>query len=245
MKAVLAWHRERMPILLFGLLSVYLGLAATDASTVPQESSPLMFAVQVLAAWCLVAAFRIQDDIYDLPRDAVRTPYRVLVGVSDLRPFWFTALGLLTVGSLLLLVLTGWLGPALVLALAVCFDGLYRFGLGYREYWVLLKYPIIVVAIGAEHWAAPLLVYLCFGIYERIQDESLREKPGSMLILICYFVCVGLVTVMSVNGSWWLWMVAWSATTALSLLAYTRRLPALAPAFFVFSALVFQGARNG
>ena len=130
MNAVLAWRRERLPMLLFGMLSVYLVLAASGTDDVFQVGTLLPFAIQVLAAWCLVAAFRILDEIADLPQDVVRTPDRVLVGVSDLRPFWFTALGLLAIGSLFLLVLTGWVGPVLVIGLAVCFGGFYHAGLG-------------------------------------------------------------------------------------------------------------------
>jgi hypothetical protein len=239
MSAVLAWRRERLPMLLFGMLSVYLGLAASGVNNAFQVGTLLVFAMQVLAAWCLVAAFRILDDIADLPRDVVRTPDRVLVGVSNLRPFWFTALGLLAIGSLILLVLTGWFGPVLVVALAVCFGGFYRAGLGHREYWVLLKYPLFVLALGAEHWTTPLLVYLCFSIYERIQDSALREAPGALLILIYHFLCAGLITAMAVNDSWWLWMMAWSVATALSVLAYTQKWPAFAPVFFIFSIFVF------
>ena len=128
MSTVLAWRRERLPMPLFGMLSVYLGLAATGADDAFQVGSLLLFAIQVLAAWCLVAAFRILDDIADLPQDVVRTPNRVLVGVSDLRPFWFAALGLLVIGSLFLLVLTGWVGPVLVIGLVVSFGGFYRAG---------------------------------------------------------------------------------------------------------------------
>ena len=91
MNIVLAWRRERLPMLLFGMLSVYLGLAASGVRDTIQVDTLLVFAMQVFAAWCLVAAFRILDDIADRPLDAVRTPDRVLVGVSDLRPFWFAA----------------------------------------------------------------------------------------------------------------------------------------------------------
>lgn len=247
MNSVLAWRRERLPMLLFGMLSFYLALAASGVNDAFKVETLSAFALQVLAAWCLVAAFRILDDIADLPRDAVRTPDRVLVGVSDLRPFWFTALGLFVMASLILLSLTGWLGPILVLVVAVCLGGFYRAGLGHPEYWVLLKYPIFVLALGAEHWTTPVLVYLCFGIYERIQDSKLREAPGALLILLCYFFCAGLVTVLAVNGSWYLWMTAWAAATLLSLLAYTRKSSEPATvldfSFFVFSVFVFQGTR--
>ncbi len=243
MSAVLAWRRERMPMLLFGMLSVFLGLAASGADVTLQVSALLLFAMQVLAAWCLVAAFRILDDIENLPQDAVRTPDRVLVGVSDLRPFWFAALGLLAIGSLFLLVLTGWVGPVLVIGLAVCFCGFYRAGLGHREYWVLLKYPLFVIALGADHWTTPVLVYLCFSIYEHIEDSALREAPGALLILIPHLLSAGIVTAMAVSFSWW-WMLAWSAATVLSILAHVRKWPALAPVFFIFSIFVFLGARH-
>lgn len=244
MSAVLAWRRERLPMLLFGMLSVYLSLAASDVNHAFQVGTLSVFAMKVLAAWCLVAAFRILDDIADLPRDLVRTPDRVLVGVSNLWPFWFTALSLLAIGSLILLMLMGWFGPLLIVALAVCFGGLYRAGLGHREYWVLLKYPLFVLALGTEHWTTPLLVYLCFSIYERIQDSALREAPGALLILIYLFLGAGLVTAMAVNDAWWLWVMAWAAATGLSFLAYIQKWPAFAPTFFIFSILVFQGTRH-
>jgi hypothetical protein len=243
MSAVLTWRRERLPMLLFGMLSVYLALAAAGVEDKLQVGALLLFAMQVLAAWCLVAAFRILDDIADLPRDLVRTPDRVLVGVSDLRPFWFAALGLLAIGSLILLVLTGWLGPALVIGLAACFGGFYRAGLGHREYWVLLKYPLFVIALGAEHWTTPVLLYLCFSIYEHIDDSALREAPGALLILIFHVLSAGLVTAIAVGNSWW-WMPAWIAAAALSVLAQVRNWPALAPVFLIFSIFVFQGARH-
>ena len=244
MSAVLAWRRERLPMLLFGMLSVYLGLAASGEVDVFQVGALLLFARQVLAAWCLVAAFRILDDIADLPHDVVRTPDRVLVRVSDLRPFRLAALGLLAIGSLFLLVLTGWVGPVLVIGLAVCFGGFYRAGLGHREYWVLLKYPLFVIALGAEHWTTPVLVYLCFSIYERIEDSALREAPGALLILIPHLLSAGLITALAVSDSWWWWMLAWSAATVLSVLAHVRKWPALAPVFFIFSILVFLGTRH-
>lgn len=244
MNAVLAWRRERMPMPLFGVLSVYLGLAASGVNIKFQVDTLLVFSMQVLAAWCLVAAFRIQDDIADLPLDVIRTPNRVLAGVSNLQPFYFTGLGLLAFSSALLLVLTGWFGPVLVVGLAICFSGFYSVGLGHREYWVLLKYALFVIALGAEHWTTPVLVYLCFGIYERIEDSALREAPGTLFILIFHFLGAGLLTAMVVNDSWWLWMAAWSTATALSVLAYTRKWPALAPVFFIYSVFIFQATRH-
>ena len=244
MNVVLAWRRERMPMPLFGALSVYLGLATLNLNDTFHVDTLVVFAIQVLAAWCLVAAFRILDDITDLPLDLVRTPGRVLVGVSNLQPFYFAGLGLLTAGSLLLLAVTGWFGPVLVVGLAICFAIFYRAGLGHREYWVLLKYPLIVTALGAEEWTTPVLVYLCFGIYERIEDSVLREAHGALLTLTYHFLCVGLLTAMAVNDSWWFWMMAWSSATALSVLAYSRKWPSLAPVFFIYSLFVFQGTQN-
>jgi hypothetical protein len=243
MSAVLTWRRERLPMLLFGMLSVYLALAATGAEDTLQVGVLLLFAMKVFAAWCLVAAFRILDDIADLPRDVVRTPDRVLVGVSDLRPFWFAALGLLTIGSMTLLVLTSWVGPVLVIGLAACFGVFYRAGLGHREYWVLLKYPLFVIALGAEQWTTPVLLYLCFCIYEHIEDSALREAPGALLILIFHILSAGLVTAMAVGESWW-WMPAWTAAAALSVFAQVRNWPSLAPVFLIFSIFAFQGARH-
>ena len=115
---------------------------------------------------------------------------------------------------------------------------------GHREYWVLLKYPFFVIALGAEHWTTPVLVYLCFSIYERIEDSALREAPGALLILILHFLSAGLITAMVVGDSWRWWMLAWSTATALSVLAHVRKWPTLAPVFFIFSVFVFQETRH-
>ena len=45
MSTVLAWRRERLPMPLFGMLSVYLGLAATGADDAFQVGSLQLFAI--------------------------------------------------------------------------------------------------------------------------------------------------------------------------------------------------------
>ena len=239
MSAVLAWRRERLSIPLFGTLSVYLCLAASGGA----ELSLLLLTCQVLAAWCLVAAFRIWDDIADRPRDAVATPRRVMVGVTDLRPFWAVSVTLLALGALGTFAFTGWFGPLLVGGLAICFGVLYHIGLGHREHWVLLKYPLMVTALGAQSWTAPVLVYLSFSVYERIEDPALREAQGASLHLIPYLVGVGAVTFAAIGDSWW-WLGLWTLTAAVSVFALVGKRPMLAPAFFVFSIFVFQGSSH-
>lgn len=244
MSAVLAWGRERMPVVRFGLLSLYLGLAAFGSGNILQVAELETLSIQVVAAWCLVASFRILDDIADRPLDAIRQPDRVLVTVSSLRPFWMTAVGLFALGLVFLLMLGGWFGVALVMALALCFAGLYRVGAGCREYWVLLKYPVFVVALGAGQWTTPLLVFLSLAIYEHIEDSDLRESPGTFPILVFFFICAGFATALAVDGTWWFWAVAWASATALSSIAYAGGWAALAPVYLIFSVLVFQGGHH-
>jgi hypothetical protein len=240
MSAVLAWRRERLSVPLFGMLAIYLGIAAAGTLGRMRGHAWVGLVLQVLSAWWMVAAFRIWDDIADRSIDAVKSPDRVLVGVTDLRPFWILSLVLLGLGAVGALILTGWPGVGLVLMTAICFGGLYRLELGYRQHWVLAKYPLIVAALGAVNWTTLALVYLSFCIYERIDDPGLRQAPGAWLRLIPYLLLVGAVSAVALWDSW-LWVPLWALTAGLSTFAITHRRPLFAPLFFGFSLFVIQG----
>jgi hypothetical protein len=233
MTGVLDWRRERLSTPLFGALALFLSLSAGSVG--------LELGLQVLSAFCLVAAFRIWDDIADRSTDAAKASERVLLQITDLRPFWTTSLICWSLGTVGSLLLVGPVGPGLLLGTALCFGVLYSLKLGHRAHWVLLKYPVIVAALGATEWTTLALVYLCFCIYERIDDPELRRAPRALWRLSPYLVLTAGVTAAAVP-TLSTWALPWTVAMGLSLWALTYERVVLAPVFFIYALFVFQGA---
>jgi hypothetical protein len=120
------------------------------------------------------------------------------------------------------------------------FGALYRAKAGHRAHWVLLKYPLLVAALGVTHWLTAALVYLAFCIHERIDDLDLRQASGARLRLAPYLAASGGLAWWIVGGPGW-WLVAWILATGLSLVAMAQHRTRLAPSFLLFSLFVFGG----
>ena len=238
MNPVLAWRRERLPMPLFGLLASYLAFAAMGGFSGILNSTLSVFVLRMAVAWCLVAAFRIWDDIADRQCDLIKAPDRVLVGVERLGPFWVTSLVSLTLGVLGSFTFNGFGSVVLILGVASCFGAFYRWGIGHRHHWVLTKYPLIVVALGGHNWTILLLVYLSFCIYEHIDEPEIRDVPGALFRLIPYFLGIGLIVCILDSGLS-LWLVPWAIATCLTLFGFIHRRSEFAPTFLFFSILVF------
>jgi 4-hydroxybenzoate polyprenyltransferase len=235
MKAVLSWRRERLGGVRFGALALYLGLMAVGVSGA--------WWVAAGSAWCMVAAFRIWDDIADRERDAERAPQRVLVSVGSLTPFWWVSAAALLAGAAGTLWLGGPLGLAVLTGTAALFGALYRLGFGAKHHWVLLKYPAMVAALGCSDWTQLALVYLSFAIFERIDDRELAQAPGATAQLSLVLLAAGAVTVAASSPELRLpGLSLWGLGSGLSLFAQHRSRRELAPVFFVLS--LFIGATH-
>lgn len=189
-----AYVRERLPAWLALLLPCMLVFAALrEKVLVPAQLVPAF----VMAA-LLVFELRLWDDLSDLELDRRLHPQRVLCRASVVRPFLNLLFVLITINFTLVAILRAWWGTAPLVTLHVLLAGWYASrnmiasGSLANFHVVLLKYPLIVLILGATSAAeisSPLLlisaalIYLVLCLYELMHDTRLWGMPGARLCL--------------------------------------------------------------
>lgn len=193
------YFRERM--LTGKTLAAVMLLTAASVATFPALGLAAAAGIAGLTG-LLFVQFRLWDDLSDLATDRVQHPRRVLCLAASLTPFRVAQIALL----LLNVCLLGLWRPPSVLA----FGLLNIFGLGWyggtagglrrwvrspliRSHIVLLKYPMFVLLIcgghdvegGVSPRLAMAFVFLCFSVFELLNDPIVREARGAD---VCLFV---------------------------------------------------------
>lgn len=163
--------------------------------------SALAIAARVAAAWLAVLAMRLWDDLEDRQRDAQEHPERVLTRIGSARQY-FLAVAVLVLVSGLLIVHgggTGWGLLALAGALWLFYrlKGLSRVG---GEFVVLLKYPILVLALGAGQSVS--LAALALILAAVCMDEVLQKaQPHRASVIAATAALVGAAILMLTQTS--------------------------------------------
>ena len=188
---ILAWLRERYPLRTFAPLAVLLAaasVATSDGSTTGFSAVAWSAALALL----LVLAFRLWDDLEDVPSDRIEHPRRVLPNAASRAPF-VALLGVASAGA----AAGVFARPAAMPRLATAVAGCAALFLWYRyravvgadasvnAHVVLLKYPLIawLVTPGGHdrEWTAVLaplaLVYLALCVHEALHDPRIRRAP--------------------------------------------------------------------
>lgn len=182
---LLAYVQERFPAWLALLLPSLLAVAALRQKAV----MPAEFAAAFVMAAFLVFELRLLDDLFDLELDRRIYPERVLCRSASLRPFFGLLIGLVIINFTIVALLRPWWGTALLVIL----HGLLAAWYGCRNlvflgplanyHVVLLKYPLIVLILGAtipsdlstlRLFFSAALVYLAMCVYEVMHDARLR-----------------------------------------------------------------------
>jgi len=158
-------------------------------------------ALRAAGAWMTVLALRFWDDLEDRQRDAQSHPERVLTQIVNVRPYIMIVEVLLLIAGLLILLAGGvaWVWLVMVGALMVFYrlKGQTRTG---GDFVVLLKYPLLVLALGGSFLpislAASVLVLAAVCMDEVLQRRKPRRKliRGGLLIIT-------LVTLLLCNSS--------------------------------------------
>jgi hypothetical protein len=192
-KHLIEYSRSRMPARLYVPLALLLSMAAMLGG---QAKGAGQFLTSVGLAWTLVFQFRLWDDLIDLARDKQDHPDRVLCRAQSVKPFRVIAALL---AGFNLAVLAGidssandWRRSLSFTVLTAAMFLWYRFRdnthlspLG-RSHIKLLKYPMFILLL------SPLvkpegtlllvlsatLVYLCFSVFELLDQSSLINLPS-------------------------------------------------------------------
>lgn len=191
---LLAYRAERLPLSRFiPLAGALVFLARGPAGAI---GPGLGLVVSLVLAWGLVAAFRLWDDLADLPEDRRRRPERVLCGLStpDLRAFSLTLAALLAASAA---VFAAW-APAKLggFVLLLAYYGIYYGGFreriadrALRAHAALLKYGAFVALLApaaaepVRAAAAAFLAYFAMCAYELAHDARARRARAAAPLL--------------------------------------------------------------
>jgi len=212
-KLVYAYWRERYPARVFvpfAILITAAGIAAGGSLPSVRDAIKGFF-----LSYTLVLAFRIGDDVADLPRDLVHTPGRVLVRASSRTPIIVLAL-LVASGAVLTMLSQPWPGARIALfatmtpLLGVWYHarGRLRGGPLIGAHVLLLKYPAIAL-LACARWdsltlysALPTLgaIYLGLCIYEQVHDRAVRESRGAPWVFAAEIVLLGGLPLLAISA---------------------------------------------
>ena len=157
---IVAYLRERFPLSFFAPLAMILALCATGGS-----ADWLVLGVTAINALCLLAQFRIWDDVADRHADSITHPHRVLVTATGRNSVLVLGIALLAVNVAIAAQRDTALLPLVGLAILHAALGchyLFRDGrtiLG--DQLLLSKYPAFVLILAGERLlSSPLAVVL-------------------------------------------------------------------------------------
>ncbi|MCO5169068.1 MAG: hypothetical protein M9894_22220 [Planctomycetes bacterium] len=188
-REVAAWARTRLT------LAAWPGAALVLLVAAGSREVPL--------ALLLVAAFRLLDDLLDLPHDRLAHPARALSRAPSTAPFVAALLALLAA----CLALTA--RPSLLAALLALLVAGARLPRAPRHLLVAAKYPALVLLLGGPA-AAAVVVGLAFAAHEVLHDPTLRAAgwPTPLLALELLALALALPLALVVPGAAllaWLW----------------------------------------
>jgi len=204
-----AYCRERLSLRILIPMVIFLTTAAGTVST----SSDAVFTFRGTALCCLlILQFRLWDDLGDLPRDRIESPHRLLCRLSSVSHFNVLCLLLLATNIAILSRSDSHFTIVLFLLLNAGFlcwyGGLRRYFSERLGGWhvVLLKYPIFVMlmsddastALTLEFWLAIAVVYLCFCVFEVLDDRRLHGFVAAHVFLTLEMT--GLIAIVWINS---------------------------------------------
>ena len=139
-------------------------------------------AMATAAAFGLVVAFRIWDDLMDRERDRARHPERAVVRASSTRPLAVAALIVAIAAAALIASTRGWEAVALLAGYAAILAASYAAAgprHAAREWILLLKYGVFTLAlIGTEEaftirgLLSAMAAFAAACVYERLHDAE-------------------------------------------------------------------------
>jgi 4-hydroxybenzoate polyprenyltransferase len=188
---VRGYFTERYRATFFVPLAILLYFAGT--LTIGVTAPPWRSINGIMAAYALVLAFRIRDDLADREVDRKLHPDRITVAVDDLAPLRRIIYASLSLAVVLVALSPGWFAALTVLAaVTLLLFGWYamresvRPGRLLNAAVVLLKYPGIAFVAAAAGTSAPAArsntglvtgltaIYLVACIYERLHDRGVH-----------------------------------------------------------------------
>lgn len=186
---VLAWRRQRFSHALFLPVAATLVVASLVGSEWP---SAFALAARAAAAWLAVLALRLWDDLESRERDARKHPDRVLTQVTSASPYVGIVAAALPIAGLLTLLgggtVWGWF------ALLGALMAFYRLGgptWPGGDFIVLLKYPLLVLALGGA-WHLVSLAALAVILAAVCVDEVLQNpEPAKSSVVAGTAVLIG------------------------------------------------------
>lgn len=199
LKTLLSWRRQRYGHLLFGPVALTLVVASLVGGELP---SWWVIGVRGVAAWFMVLALRLWDDLEDRERDAQQHPERVLTQVDSVRPYMLVVALLLSVVGLMT-----WLAGGALLPLVLLVGALLIFYRMKGQTWpgggfvILLKYPVLVLVLGGTMQPVGLVamavVLMGVGLDEVFQG---RPHPNKNKLTRGALLAVTLVTLLLFNN---------------------------------------------
>jgi hypothetical protein len=183
MNALRLWRRERLPLAVFGPVSVALAVAAAIASG-SSLAGPAALAA-CAGAVALVTQFRLWDDLADRDHDQTTHPGRAMVR-HPRAPFVTAVLSLGVFNVVALAALGSWTSSVALAALDLAFWLAYRLrrsprAAAWRFVVLPLKYPAFVAVLATAMGTpaagvlapAAVLAYAAAGLYEWLHDRPL------------------------------------------------------------------------
>ncbi len=197
----MSYARERLPIRLVLPAAIFLttaSLAASARITVPEVL------VDLVLASLLVIQFRLWDDLCDLDRDRIDHPQRVLCRLSSHRVFDALRIGLFAINLVAIGIFKSQVAVIVFITVNLLFvlwyRSLRRWFIDRLGGWhvVLLKYPAFVLLLGDDLATSSVLplglsmvvVYLCFCLYEILDDDRIHRIPGATACLAAEMLCL-------------------------------------------------------
>lgn len=167
------WRRQRFALALFVPVAMTLALASLVGSDLPETWA---VAVRLVAAFLAVLALRLWDDLEDRDRDAKNHPDRVLTQISSARPYGLFVMFVLLL-TVPLVLLGGGSGVVFLTTIAglMLFYRIYGHGRPGGEFLVLLKYPLLALALGAS-WSPMSLVAAAVVLVGVSIDEAAQRR---------------------------------------------------------------------
>lgn len=204
-----AYRRERLRVRILLPAAIFLTVAAACASTTRDVSG---LCSDLLLALLLVAQFRLWDDLCDVGQDRIDHPTRVLCQLTSHHQFWIVHTGLIAVNLTLVMSLGT---PDIVLAFLVLNLFFFVWYAGVRRFIasrliscqvVLLKYPVFVLLLCNEipafdswrPWSCAAIVYLCFCVFELLDDRRLHHVRGNTICLSVQMMILAIVLSLTV-----------------------------------------------
>jgi 4-hydroxybenzoate polyprenyltransferase len=180
---VIAYWRERFDLVRFGPAAALLAMAAAATG----GGSLADWGTKAVLALCLVAQFRLWDDLADRGRDRRDHPERVLVTAQRAWPFIAQAVALAAINLVLVHQLEGRVAAVLVLSLNAAAVAYYLLRGQQRtassDLLLLAKYPAFVLILsGAEARAGRVVLAIAITYAAACAFEVWHDASGPLRV---------------------------------------------------------------